>query len=150
MKKTYIYIICVFIIIIALIIGKYFDYKNKKAELNEFNLGYEQFTKDEIIGTQLATVINKAIDNNEEFDVEKEYKEVEDKKYYFYIPNDTNSINIDIKITDNGTTYKMESLYQGEITRFVQHYNSILFKCKKIEYNKAGKVSYMMFEQTSK
>lgn len=149
MKKTYIYIICLFVIIIAIIIGKYFDYKNKKAELDEFNWEYEQFAQNEIYGTQIASVINKAVHNNETNEVEKEYVENDDKKYYFYIPNDTNSIKIDIKITDNDTTYKMESLYQGEITKFVQYYNFIMFKCTKIEYNKAGKVSYMLFEQVS-
>ena len=149
MKKTYIYIICFFILIIAIIIGKYYDYKNKKAEIDQFNLEYEQFAQEEIYGTQLATVINKAIDNNEINDVEKEYIENEEKKYYYYVSNDTNSVRIDIKILDNDTTYKMESLYQGEITTFVQYYNSVMFKCSKIEYNKAGKVSYMMFEQVS-
>ena len=67
MKKTYIYIICLFILIVAIIIGRYYDYKNKKAELDRFNLEYEQFTKEEIYGTQLATVINKEMDNNEKF-----------------------------------------------------------------------------------
>ena len=125
MKKTYIYIICLFILIVALILGKYYDYKNKQAELDKFNLEYEQFAQEDIYGTQIATIINKAIDNNEVNDVEKEYVEDNDKKYYFYVPNDTNSIKIDIKITDNDTTYKMESLYQGEITKFVQNYNYI-------------------------
>ena len=149
MKKTYIYIICLFILIVALILGKYYDYKNKKTELDKFNLEYEQFAQEDIYGTQIATIINKAIDNNEVNDVEKEYVEDNDKKYYYYVPNDTNSIKIDIKITDNDKTYKMESLYQGEITKFVQNYNYIKFKCTKIEYNKVGKVSYMLFEQVS-
>ena len=38
MKKTYIYILCFIILIVALILGKYYNYKNKKAELDKFNL----------------------------------------------------------------------------------------------------------------
>ena len=56
---------------------------------------------------------------------------------------------MDIKITDNDTTYEMESLYYGDITKFVQNYNYIKFKCTKIEYNSAKKVKYMLFEQIS-
>ena len=149
MKKSYIYIICLIILIVAVILGRYYSYKNEQAELKEFNLQFEKYTQEEIYGTQIATVINKAIDNNEINSVKKEYIEENDKKYYSYIPNDTDSINVDIKIIDNNKTYKMESLYQGEITNFVQYYNSILFKCTKIEYNKAGKISYMLFEQVS-
>lgn len=150
MKKTYIYIICGVLLIVALILGKYFNYKSKKAEIDKFNLEFEQFTKKEIYGTQLATIINKAIDNNEANDVEKEYVKNDKKEYYYYIANEINSIKIDIKIIDNEVTYKMESLYQGNISKFVQHYNYILFKCTEVEYNKQGKISYMLFEQVSK
>ena len=41
----------------------------------------------------------------------------------------------------------METIYNGGMVAFVQYYNSIYFECKKIEYNKLGKVSYVLFEQ---
>ena len=53
----------------------------------------------------------------------------------------------DGKILDNATMYDMETIYNGGMERFVQNYNSINFECTKVEYNKAGKVSYMLFEQ---
>ena len=149
MKKAYIYFFCIVLLILAIIVGKYYNYKAKYAEIKEFNLQFEYYYQKEIYGTEIATVINKAVDNNEKNEVEKEELEKNNKKIYSYIANDENSINIDIKIIDNNKTYKMESLYQGEITKFVQNYNYILFKCTKIEYNKNGKVSYMLFEQIS-
>ena len=150
MKKIYIWIICIIILIIAILLGKYYNYKVRKSELAEFNLQYEAYLEKEIYGTELATVINKAIDNNDRNEVQKEEQDKDDKKYYFYIPNDINSINLDIKITDNNTTYKMESIYQADIINFVQNYNYIKFKCTKIEYNSLGKVSYLLFEQISR
>lgn len=149
MKKAYIYFFCIVLLILAIIVGKYYNYKAKYAEIKEFNLQFEYYYQKEIYGTEIATVINKAVDNNEKNEVEKEELEKNNKKIYSYIANDENSINIDIKIIDNNKTYKMESLYQGEITKFVQNYNYILFKCTEIEYNKNGKVSYMLFEQIS-
>lgn len=150
MKKTYIYLICISVIILAIILGKYYNYKAKISELKEFNLEYEYYYQREIYGTEIATVINKAIDNNVKNEVEKEYKETDDKKLYFFKQNDINSINIDIKMIDNNKTYKMESLYQGEITKFVENYNYIKFKCTRIDYNKNGQVCYMLFEQITK
>ena len=149
MKKRYIIIIGIVVIIILIIIAKYYNYRAKYTEIKEFNLQYEYYYDKEIYGTEIATVINKAVDNNEKNQVEKKELTQDDKKIYSYIPNDENSIKVDIKITDNDTTYEMESLYYGDITKFVQNYNYIKFKCTKIEYNSAKKVKYMLFEQIS-
>lgn len=149
MKKNLLIIVCIFIIIVLIILGYYYNYQAKYSELKKFNLEYENYLDKEIYGAEIATVINKAIDNNEKNEVEKRTEKQDDKEYYFYVPNDTNSINIDVKITGNKTTmyYKMESLYQGELETFVQLYNTAIFKCTKIEYNKVGKVKYLLFEQ---
>ena len=149
MKKNLLIIICIILIILVVVLANYYNYKAKYTEIKEFNLQYEVYLDKEIYGTEIATVINKAVDNNEKNEVEKEEEESDGKTYYFYKPNDKNSIKVDVKIIDNNITYQMESLYQGEITKFVQYYNSVLFKCTKIEYNSAGKVSYLLFEQIS-
>ena len=65
----------------------------------------------------------------------------------FYIQNDINSVIIEIKISDNDTTYKMETLYNGGMPTFIQYYGDISFECTKIDYNKNGRVSFMIFEQ---
>jgi len=150
MKKSLIIISCIVIIVVVIIVGKYYNYKAEYAKLKEHNLEYEVYLEKEIYGTEIATIINKAVDNNEKNEVEKEIIKKDEKEYYFYKQNDINSIKVEVKITDNNTIYQMESLYQGEIDKFVRHYNSIKFKCTKIEYNKTGKVNYMLFEQISK
>ena len=119
MKKTLIIILCLIIIIIS---------------------EYEIYLNKEIYGTELTTVINKAIDNNERNSVLK-------NEEGFYIENDINSILIDIKMLDEDNTYKMETFYNNEMETFTQLYELIKFECTKINYNKSGKVSYMLFEQ---
>ena len=89
----------------------------------------------------MTSIINKAINNNEKNGVEKD-------EQGYYISNDENSINIDILIIDNDTTYKMETFYNAGIEQFVQYYGDIKFKCSNIEYHEnTGRVRYMLFEQ---
>lgn len=149
MKKSFLIINCMVIVVVSIILGKYYDYKAKYSELKEYNLQYEAYLEKEVYGTEIATVINKAVHNNEKNEVEKEEVVKNENTYYFYKQNDINSLKVEVKITDNNKIYQMESLYQGEIEQFVKHYNTILFKCTKIEYNSTGKVSYMLFEQIS-
>ena len=115
-------------------------YKFRQSEVKQYNIQYEQYSEKEIDGRVLTTVINKAIDNNEK-------KSVSKNEQGYYINDDSNSINIDIKILDNDTTYKMETIYNGGMANFVQFYNSINFECTKLGYNSLGKVNYMSFEQ---
>ena len=94
----------------------------------------------QIYGTELTTVINKAVDNNEKNSVQKD-------EQGFYIENDTNSINIEVKMLDEDMTLKMETFYNNGMTNFIDNYELIYFECTKIEYNSLGKVKYMLFEQ---
>lgn len=142
MKKILVIIICLVIIILAVIFNKYINYKAEKNQITKYNIEFESYLEKQIYGTELTTVINKAVDNNEKNNVKKDEQGL-------YIQNNTNSIQIEIKITDNDTTYQMETLYGGGMVTFVQYYNFINFKCTKIKYNKAGKICYMMFEQIS-
>lgn len=141
MKKLAIY----FFIIIAIIVAISYLYLNYKANFyrtQKENKQFESYYNQEIYGTTLATIINKAIDNNKNNEIQKDNKGK-------YINNDNNSINIDIKmLDDNGTIYNMEKIYNGGISTFVQYYGQIKFKCTKIEYHKTtNKVKYMLFEQ---
>ena len=142
MKKIVIFIISLVIIIISIIAVRIINYRAEQAKIKKENLTYEVFLNKQILGTELTTFINKAVDNNKKYQVQKD-------EQGFYIQNDTNSIEIEIKITDNDTLYKMETFYNGGMTNFIDYYNSIYFECTKIEYNKAGKVNYLLFEQKS-
>lgn len=140
MKKNFIFIICIIVIIIAILSVKYLSYKAEYGEIKRSNFEYEKYLNKEVLGTELTTIINKAVDNNEKNSVPKD-------EQGFYVTNDINSVKIQIQILDNETMYDMETLYNGGMERFVQNYNSINFECTKIEYNKAGKISYMLFKQ---
>jgi hypothetical protein len=142
MKKTLIIIIAIFIVILSILLSKYYDLREEQNVVKEFNLKYEQYLDKEIYGTDIATIINKAVDDNENSFIEKD----ENGKY---IQNDTSSVNIEIKIHDleEDTIYTMETLYNGGMAEFVQYYNTVLFKCSSVEYNSAGQISYMLYEQ---
>lgn len=140
MKKTILLILGLVLIAVSIIYVKYMNYRNEQNKIKEYNLEYEVYLNEQILGTELTTVINKAVDNNTKNKVPKD-------ENGFYIQNDINSVKIDIKITDNDTTYNMETLYNGGMVAFVQNYNLIYFECTKIEYNNVGRVKYMIFEQ---
>ena len=140
MKKIAIYIL----IITVIVVGMSYIYLNYKVSYNQAkqkNKQFESYYNEEVYGTDLVTVINKAVDNNLSNEVEKNQKG-------FFQNNEINSINIDIKIIDNDTIYKMETIYNSGMDNFVQFYGQIKFKCTKIEYHKeTGKIKYLLFEQ---
>lgn len=140
MKKMVIFFTIV-VIIIFFIFYMYLGYKNNHIKIQEENKLYESYYNEETNGNNLASVINKAIDNNNRNNISKDNKGK-------YIENDENSINIDIKFTDNDEIYNMEKIANGDIANFVEYYSKIKFKCTKLEYhNKTGKIKYMLFEQ---
>ena len=142
MKKTIIFILCIVIIILSIFGKKYLDYKEQKALIAKENLEYENYLEKDVSGRDLTTAINRAVDNNEKNKISKD-------ENGFYIQNNSNSIEIEIKISDNDTTYKMETLYNGGMVNFIQYYGDILFKCVNINYNSQGRVDYLLFEQNT-
>ena len=142
MKKFVVFLI-VILVIISCIAYIYFNYKANFYDARNQNMQYENYLDKEIYGSELASIINKAVDNNVKDKVSKDSNGI-------YQDNQTTSINIQIKILDNDTTYNMETLYNGGMDNFVKYYNQIKFKCTKIEYHeKTNKIKYMLFEQIS-
>ena len=140
MKKIAMFFLAIILIIVA-ISYLYLNYRYNYNEAQRENKQFESYKDQEILGTELTTIINKAVDNNQNNKVEKDNKGN-------YQNNDNNSINIDIKMTDNDKTYKMETIYNGGMSKFIQFYGEIKFKCISIEYHSTtGKVKYMLFEQ---
>lgn len=140
MKKLAIF----FLIIIIIIVGIsyiYLNYKSNYYTAKRENEQFQSYDGQEIYGTELTTIINKAVDNNQKNEVQKDEKGK-------YISNDNNSIEIEIKMLDNDKIYTMETLYSGGMDKFVQYYSDIKFKCAKIEYHKStARIRYMLFEQ---
>lgn len=140
MKKLAIFFLGIVIVIVG-ISYMYLHYKADFHTTQRENKQFESYQGQEIYGTELTTIINKAVDNNENNEVPKDDKGK-------FINNDSNSLQIDIKMLDNDKTYTMEKLYHGGMDKFVQFYSEIKFKCTKWEYHKAtNKVKYMLFEQ---
>ena len=140
MKKVAIF----FLIIIIILCGisyVYLNYKSEYRKSQKANLEFEKYLNEEIYGIDLATVINRAIDNNEKNEVKKNNKAI-------YLNNNTNSISIEIKMIDNDTIYQMETIYNKGIQNFINYYGKIKFKCVEIKYHDSTKkVKYMLFEQ---
>lgn len=133
-----------FVIIVFIVCGVSYLYLNYKAEYNiskKANLEFERYLNEEVYGVDLATIINRAVDTNQRNQIERSNKGI-------YISNDTNSINIEIKMIDDDSIYQMETIYNGGIQNFINYYNDIKFKCVEIKYHSStNKVKYMLFEQ---
>ena len=140
MKKILLFAIII-ISIVAIVGFRYVAYKNEYNSIQKENREYEQYQNKDLNGLDVATVINKAMDRNTRNNISK------DEKGNF-IRNDENSIEVEIYMTDNENTYKMESIFNSGTEQFVQYYSNINFKCSKIEYHKkTGRIKYILFEQ---
>ena len=140
MKKIFIFLVIV-VIIVAIVGFKYISYKNEYSIIQNENAEFEEYKDKEVYGLTVGTMINKAVDKNTKNKIEKDDSGN-------FIQNDSNSIEIEIYMTDNETTYKMETIYNGGTEQFVQYYGNIKFKCSKVEYHEnTGIIKYMLFEQ---
>ena len=146
MKKNIIIISIILLIIIAIcMVGIKINSRTNRETLLENNQ-YEQYLNSEIYGTDVVTLINKAISNNENNNVTKDEKG-------FYIDNNQNSIKIDLVMITNEeknetTTYTMEAIYKVGTTEFIKNFNTAKFKCTKKEYHiQTGKIAYIELSQ---
>ena len=146
MKKNVVIILIILLIIITICISAIkLKTKTNKIILQQ-NKQYELYLDNTIYGTDVITLINKAISNNKLNNVSKDQKG-------FYINNNQNSIIIDlVMITGNTekekTTYKMETIEKVGITEFVKNFNSATFECTKKEYHsKTGQIAYIEITQ---
>ena len=146
MKKNLIIITLILLIIIVICAtGIKLNSKANKGVLKQ-NFEYEQYLKTEIYGTDVITLINKAISNNEKNQVAKDEKGN-------YINNNNNSINIEIIMITNEekqetTKYKMETIAKVGINEFIKNFNKVKFKCTNIKYHSEGKrIAYIEITQ---
>lgn len=144
MKKI---LICLIIVLVAItiVVSMWISGNNTKlANIKENNQKYEIYLDKEVFGTDVTTVINKAIDDNEKREIPKDEKG-------FFIQNDTNSIKVELVMIneDKKETYQMETLNKVGLSGFIKNFNLINFKCSKIEYHDKTKlISKIIFEQT--
>lgn len=142
MKKTVITIL-ILLIIISTITCLYI-YNTKKIDnyAKKNNMDYENFYQQEILGTTLISIINKATNDNEKNSVQRQ----EDSIYYK--DNNTNSIQISVKFIDSDKVIKMEDISQKQTENFVKVFATATFKCTNIEYHEKTKcIKSLYFEQ---
>lgn len=143
MKKTLICLMIV-LVVITIITTMWISANNRNiADIKQNNQKYEIYLDKEVFGTDVTTVINRAIDDNQKRQIPKDEKG-------FFIQNDTNSIKVELIMIneDDKQTYQMEALTKVGLNGFIKNFNLISFKCSKIEYhNKTKLISKIVFEQ---
>lgn len=141
MDRTLLIILAIFFITICVVSGILINKNSEKQEIQKQNNMYEIYLNKEILGTDLATIISKVVNENEKNRIQKD-------ENGYYIENDENSIKIDLKMITIDKTYQMEEIHSGKIVNFVKHFDSIKFKCTSIEYHKkTGKIKKLVFEE---
>lgn len=146
MNKNILVILTIFLILLITISTWMYANTNKYRQMQNKNYEYEQYLEEEIYGTEVITLINKAINNNEQYNVSKNEKEL-------YISDEQNSIIIEmVMIIDEATgqaqTYRMETINKVGITEFINNFNTAKFKIQNIEYHKStGKVAKIIIKQ---
>jgi len=141
MKQSFLLILALFFIIICIVSLNIINIQNEQKKIKKQNEEYEYYLDKKILGTELASLISKVIDQNEKNGVLKDEKGN-------YIENEDNSIKIDLKMTTVDKTFPMEAIYNNKMINFVQNFNKIQFKCTQIEYHKNSKlVSKLVFEE---
>lgn len=144
MKKSFLLILAILLIIIFIVLGTILTKRTKYSQIEKYNEEYEYYLNKELYGTQVATLINKVVEQNKKNNVAKD-------KNGYYIDNKTDSIKIYLKMITIEKTYPMELIYNNSTQNFVKNFNIILFKCSNIDYHKkTGKVSTIIFEQLEK
>lgn len=146
MKKGIIILIIVAIVIITPLILIWVQYQEQRNEVKKFNLEYEQYEDKIIYGTNIGSLINYAINNNEKYNIEKNEDGIylDDNKYCMRIEIEMLSTEDEYKTI----TYAMETIASLGTERFVSNFNLLEFKCKDITYNSYGRVNKLLFELT--
>lgn len=119
----------------------------KAEQMAEFNKAYESYEKPLMRGTEVISVVNKAIDNNSKY--------TNDENYQIQIEIELIS---EIEATDKEG--KKTTVLPGTYTESSKEYNILIsnsetlkilkrryFKCTQIKYNDDGRVNYMRFQE---
>lgn len=140
MKKALIIICVVFTIIMITLFMNLKTIQKKNLEIKQFNTAYEFYNQENLCGVDITTVINKAIDNNEKYEIKKDSTGE-------YISDNEYSIKIYIKMIINNKTYPMEKIVEVGLENFTELFGPVKFKCTNVKYHKAnGRIAEMIFE----
>ena len=142
MKKTIIVILSILLIIMISIYMNYRQAVSKELKAKKFNQDYEFFNKEAILGTDITTMINKAMDNNEKHGIKKDENGV-------YISDDEYSVKIYVYMIIDENTYPMEQLVKTGLSDFTRYFGEVHFNCTDVKYHKStGRIAEMTFAST--
>lgn len=142
MKKIILVILGIFIIILLFVVGLLYNYNKGIQQARYFNEQYAKYYQKTILGTELATVLNKTMDYNEKNNIGKD-----DNDRYF-IENDK-SIFIQVKFLEKEEPVKMEDILKQDMENFIKYYGALSFTCTGIKYHQENnQVKSLYFEQT--
>ncbi len=142
MKRIILLIITIMIIAILIFSYNFIQYENKQTDVMKFNKTFLDYNKSNLYGTDITTVMNKAIDNNEQYKIKKDESGL-------YIPDELYSTKIYINLQEEGSTYPMENFYKVGIQEFTTYFGELNFKCTKVNYHENGRISEMFFQATN-
>lgn len=141
MNRNVIILLVAIFIVLAIFTYNFYSYRAQKLEITQINRVYESFLDKQVLGTDVMSVINKAVSSNEKNQVQKNEKGK-------YIDNGTNSIQIEVKFQELDKVVSMEAISGQGYNEFVYNFGAASFKCTKIEYHTGtGSIRYMYFEQ---
>ncbi len=144
MKKRFIIILLFLIIILLVVVVNVNNMQAKNRQIKKYNEDYEFYNKSQLLGTELTSVINKAIDSN----IKNNIKKDDDGNFK---NNNQSSIHIYVTFINNGETYTMENLEKRGLDKFNHAFGGIYFRCNKVTYHKlTGKIVSMSFESLQK
>lgn len=142
MKRSLFIILAILLTISVAITLHVYNANRIDKMATKHNQQYEMYCNKKILGTDLISLINKAIDYNEKNNIPKQ------KDSIYYVNNNTNSIQISVKFIENDKIIEMEDIAEKQTETFIKFFVTSTFICNDIKYHEQTKnVQSMYFEQ---
>lgn len=143
MKKTLFILISILIILLSTTFIFLKNSINSEKDIMNFNAYYESYLDKQFFGAEVATIISKAMDNNEKYAIQKDERN-------FYIPDNKYSVRIFVKIVGSSKIYEMETINKVGISEFISNFNVMTFTCTELKYHhETNRVSEMYIEEVT-
>ena len=135
MKKTIIFLICLFLIIVTSIYAFYQSRQSEVASISKFNHQYEIYMNRELKANDIVTLINKVSDEN--------------KKLEANDAENLNGIVVMLKFQDVDKVYEMSDLLKAGLDKFRESFEYSTFKVVECTYNSYKKIEKILIEEIS-
>jgi len=132
MKKTLLFILIALGITIIALAGILVNRKFAENEARKPNLEYEYILEKEMYGTDVVTIINKAMNSNKKYEIDKD-------ENGNYINDNRYSIQVEVAFIGMEENFTMEKICMVGIEDFMRAFNVSKFKCTNKEYHEETK-----------